>query len=227
MKYYKLKTVAFYVFVATVMSFDLKGGENENEGICSCCNCCKEEEKKEEEKKGGEKEKKVGKKKKKKKKKKEEEIFILRLKLCFSRAIGKINKNVGDNKEEEDKINEEQEKQKVEKDKTKKRLFIVDLKNVLREIIFEKLDDKLSYFLLYKENLNDTLPLDNLSLISYCSKNENNKDFKICAFKIKSDSTINDVFEYFKDASTWVNDKKNCLILFIKDQNGSIVSLES
>ena len=58
-------------------------------------------------------------------------------------------------------------------------------------------------------------------------ENENNKDFKICAFKIKSDSTINDVFEYFKDASTWVNDKKNCLILFIKDQNGSIVSLES
>ena len=51
MKYYKLKTVAFYIFVATVMSFDLKGGENENEGICSCCNCCKEEEKKEEEKK--------------------------------------------------------------------------------------------------------------------------------------------------------------------------------
>ena len=49
MKYYKLKTVAFYIFVATVISFDLKGSENENEGICSYCNCCKEE--KEEDKK--------------------------------------------------------------------------------------------------------------------------------------------------------------------------------
>ena len=43
---YKLKTVAFYIFVATVISFDLKGSENENEGICPCCNCWKKEEKK-------------------------------------------------------------------------------------------------------------------------------------------------------------------------------------
>ena len=46
MKYYKLKTVAFYIFVATIMSFDLKGSENENEGICSYCNCCKEDSQK-------------------------------------------------------------------------------------------------------------------------------------------------------------------------------------
>ena len=38
----KLKTVAFYIFVATIMSFELKGNENENEGNCPCCNqCCK------------------------------------------------------------------------------------------------------------------------------------------------------------------------------------------
>ena len=48
MKYYKLKTVAFYIFVATVISFDLKGSENENEGICPCCCCSDEGENKEE-----------------------------------------------------------------------------------------------------------------------------------------------------------------------------------
>ena len=47
MKYYKLKTVAFYIFVATVMSFDLKGNEDENEVICLCC--CSDEGKKNEE----------------------------------------------------------------------------------------------------------------------------------------------------------------------------------
>ena len=46
MKYYKLKTVVFYIFATTIMSFDLKGsekdGKNENEGSCPCCNqCCK------------------------------------------------------------------------------------------------------------------------------------------------------------------------------------------
>ena len=58
MKYYKLKTVAFYIFVATIMSFDLKGSENGNEVICPCC-CSDEGEKK------GEKEKKKIKKRKK------------------------------------------------------------------------------------------------------------------------------------------------------------------
>ena len=48
MKYYKLKTVAFYIFATTIMSFDLKGSENENEGNCPCCNCCDKEEKLEE-----------------------------------------------------------------------------------------------------------------------------------------------------------------------------------
>ena len=48
MKYYKLKTVAFYIFATTIISFDLKGSENENEGICSCCNCWNNKEKKEE-----------------------------------------------------------------------------------------------------------------------------------------------------------------------------------
>ena len=54
MENYKIKTVAFYIFVATVISFDLKGSENANEGSCPCCNCCdkeKEEEDKKEEKK--------------------------------------------------------------------------------------------------------------------------------------------------------------------------------
>ena len=46
MEKYKLKTVAFYIFVATVISFDLKGSENENEGICPCCNCWKKKRKK-------------------------------------------------------------------------------------------------------------------------------------------------------------------------------------
>ena len=99
------------------------------------------------------------------------------------------------------------------------------MKNVLREIIFEKLDDKLSYFLLYKENLNDTLPLDNLSLISYCSKDENNKESKILELKMDPYFNINQVFEHFKNASTWCN--KDCLILFIKDQDSNIVSLVS
>ena len=48
MKYYKLKTVAFYIFATTIISFDLKGSENENEGICSCYNCWNNKEKKEE-----------------------------------------------------------------------------------------------------------------------------------------------------------------------------------
>ena len=39
-------------------------------------------------------------------------------------------------------------------------------------------------------------------------------------------STINQVFDHFKNASTWSNDKK-CLILFIKDQDSNIVSLVS
>ena len=50
MKYYKLKTVAFYIFIATIMSFDLKGSENEDEGSCTCCNCWNNKENKEEKK---------------------------------------------------------------------------------------------------------------------------------------------------------------------------------
>ena len=38
-------------------------------------------------------------------------------------------------------------------------------------------------------------------------------------------STINQVFVHFKNASTWVNEEKTCLILFIKDQDRNIVSL--
>ena len=49
MENYKLKTVAFYIFATTIMSFDLKGSEegseNKNEGNCSCC-CCFDEGKK-------------------------------------------------------------------------------------------------------------------------------------------------------------------------------------
>ena len=57
MKYYKLKTVAFYIFVVTIISFDLKGSEesseNENEGNYSPC-CCPDEGKKKGEKNEGE-----------------------------------------------------------------------------------------------------------------------------------------------------------------------------
>jgi len=95
----------------------------------------------------------------------------------------------------------------------------------LNEIPFENLDDNLSKFLSYKDNLNNTLPLDNLSLISYCLKEDKKDDFKIYEIKMDDYFTIKDVFDYFKNASTWVNDEKNCLILFIKDQDGSIVSL--
>ena len=38
-------------------------------------------------------------------------------------------------------------------------------------------------------------------------------------------STINQVFDSFENASTWVNEEKTCLILFIKDQDSNIVSL--
>ena len=56
MKYYKLKTVVFYIFATTITSFDLKGSENEKEGICSCCCCFDEGKKKGEEKEGENKE---------------------------------------------------------------------------------------------------------------------------------------------------------------------------
>ena len=45
MEYYKLKTVAFYIFVGTIMFVNLKGSENENEWSCPCCNCLKKEKK--------------------------------------------------------------------------------------------------------------------------------------------------------------------------------------
>ena len=45
MEYYKLKTIAFYIFVGTIMFVNLKGSENENEWSCSCCNCLKKEKK--------------------------------------------------------------------------------------------------------------------------------------------------------------------------------------
>ena len=78
MKYYKIKTVAFYAFVTTIMSFDLKGSENEKEGSCSCCNCWDNKEKPEvgekpgEEKKEDEKNDEEKKKEDKKEEKKEE-----------------------------------------------------------------------------------------------------------------------------------------------------------
>ena len=48
MEYYKLKIVAFYIFVGTIMFVNLKGSENENEWSCSCCNCCEKKENKNE-----------------------------------------------------------------------------------------------------------------------------------------------------------------------------------
>lgn len=260
MKYYKKKTVVFYIFVATIMSFDLKGNENENEGNCPCCDCCKEEEKKEEKnnenkedtkdkKKEGEKkdeEKKEGEggeggddggyeggdegeeeeegeeggdeggdegeEEEEKKDDDEEEIFIQALEQCFK-----------------DVINEEKFKKYVGKNKgMKERLFIVDLNEGWNEIVFEKLKDNLSELFSYKEKWSEKkLLLNNLSLISYCPKDENNEEFEICEFKMNPDSTIKDVFDYFENASTWVNEEKKCLILFIKDQDGNIVSLTS
>ena len=272
MKYYKLKTVAFYIFVATVISFDLKGSENENEGICPCC--CSDEgekkgekeegeeknnenkedtkdkkkkgEKKDEEKKEGEKkeedkkegeegeggeggndgegggdeekkdeEKKDEEKKDEEKKDEEEEEndddenFILGLKQCFDSVINKekFKTYVG------------------KKEGMKERLFIVDLNEGWNEIVFEKLKDNLSELFSYKEKWSEKkLLLNNLSLISYCLKNENDEESKILEFEMDPNSTINQVFDHFKNASTWSNDKK-CLILFIKDQDSNIVSL--
>ena len=238
MKYYKLKTVAFYIFIATIMSFDLKGSENGNEVICPCC-CSDEWEKKGEKEEGEEDTKDEKKKENKDEEKKEgeegeggndgeggredegedegedededdEKNFISELEQCFYKVIkGKKHKNYfGNNKKE------------------KKRLFIVDLNNVLNEIIFEKLEDNLSKIFSYKESVTEKkLHLDNLSLISYCPKNENYEESKILEFEMKTDSTIKGVFDYFENASTWVN--KECLILFIKDQDSNIVSLVS
>ena len=71
--------------------------------------------------------------------------------------------------------------------------------------------------------MNVNLSLDNLSLISYCPKNENNEESKILEFEMNPYSTINQVFDSFENASTWVNE--DCLILFIKDQYSNIASL--
>ena len=206
MKYYKLKTVAFYIFVATIMFFDLKGSENENEGICPCC-CCPDEGENKEEKVEEIKEKdNVN---DKEEEDDDEKNFILRLEQCFNNVI-----------------NEENFKKYVGKKKgKKKRLFIVDLKDVWNEIVFEELENELGNLFSYKKNLIDNLPLKNLSMISYCPKNNKEDVFEICEFKMNYNSTIKDVFDHFKNASTWV--KEDCLILFIKDQDRNIVSLIS
>ena len=77
----------------------------------------------------------------------------------------------------------------------------------------------------------DTSKVINISnLFSFCSSLvyfPNIDEWKTCEVKITQELTIQNIFDNFQNASTWVNDKKNCLILFIKDQNGSIVSLES
>lgn len=94
----------------------------------------------------------------------------------------------------------------------------------MNEIIFEKLDDELSNLFSYKESVTEeNLSLDNLSLISYCPKDENNKKFEIRKFEMNPYFTIHQVFYHFKNVSTWVNE--DCLILFIKDQDRNIVSL--
>ena len=138
----------------------------------------------------------------------------MKLRIYFASASGRINKNVVDNKKEE------------EKDKTKKRLVIAGSNNVLNEIIFENLDDNLSKFLSYRKDVNNnTLLSDNLSLISYCLKEDNMDECKTCEVKITQELTIQNIFDNFQKASTWVNEE--CLILFIKDQDGSIVGLSS
>ena len=123
-------------------------------------------------------------------------------------------------------INKEKFKTYVgKKEGMKERLFIVDLNEGWNEIVFEKLKDNLSELFFYKEKWSEKkLLLNNLSLISYCPKNENDKESKILEFEMDPNSTINQVFDHFKNASTWSNDKK-CLILFIKDQDNNIVSL--
>ena len=304
MKYYKLKTVAFYIFVATVISFDLKGSENENEGICPCC-CSDEGEKKGEKEEGEEKNnenKEDTKDKKKKEDKKEGEEGEGGEGGEENKEDTKDKKKEGEKKDEEkkegeggeggeggddggyeggdegkeeeegeeggdeggdeEKKDEEEEENEGEdyeeeeddddenfilglkqcfdsvinkekfktyvgkKEGMKERLFIVDLKEGWNEIVFEKLKDNLSELFSYKEKWSEKkLLLNNLSLISYCPKNENDKESKILEFEMDPNSTINQVFDYFKNASTWVNE--GCLILFIKDQDGSIVSLTS
>ena len=251
MKYYKLKTVAFYIFVATIMSFDLKGSENGNEVICPCC--CSDEGKKKGEKEEGEEDTKDEKKKENKDEEKkegeegeggeggeggndgeggredegeddgeddgedegedededDEKNFISELEQCFEKAITKMKT-----------------KKYVWNDKGKKRkLFIVNSLGEYKEILFLSEEKKMDNLFSYKDNLNNTFPLDNLSLISYCSKDENNKESKILELKMDPYFNINQVFEHFKNASTWCN--KDCLILFIKDQDSNIVSLVS
>ena len=110
-----------------------------------------------------------------------------------------------------------------------RRLFIANPSGEYNKINFLDEGKQMKDLFSYKKDIKtyDNLPLNNLSLISYCPKNENNKESEICEFKMNPDSTIENVFDYFKNASTWVNEKKTCLILFIKDQDRNIVSLTS
>ena len=224
MKYYKLKTVVFYIFATTITSFDLKGGENENEGICSCCNCCKEEEKKEEEKNNENKE---DTKDKKKEENKEENNKKKKIKKKGKRKKGKkkfkkLIKTIIDNYNNI--IEDNAFQKKLENKPINKRLFIANSSEIYNEIPFLDEKNKMEVFFSYKESVTEkNLPLGNLSLISYCPKNENDEESKILEFEMDPNSTINQVFEHFKNASTWVNEK--CLILFIKDQDSNIVSL--
>ena len=78
----------------------------------------------------------------------------------------------------------------------------------------KKIDDLFSY---KKKVLGDKLSLNDLSLISYYPKENDKNDFVIREMKMTDNLTIEDVFNRFKGASTW-SDEKNSLILFIKSK---------
>lgn len=134
----------------------------------------------------------------------------MELEQYFNNTIRKIKnkKDVGNNKKE------------------KQRLFIANSLGIYNEKRFVDETQKMKDLFSYKKIFNHTLTLDNLSLISYCPKNENNEEFEIREFKMNHDSTIKGVFDHFESASTWGSDKKY-FILFIKDSDSNIVSLTS
>ena len=197
---YKLKTVAFYIFVATVISFDLKGSENENEWNCHCC-CCPDE--------GENKEKKIEEESEENKEENKEE--------------GENKKYIENFKQRYEAIIENEEIFKSKKVKTngskKRRLFIADEEDFCTEIRFssdekKKIDDLFSY---KKKAWGDKLSLNDLSLISYYPKENDKNDFVIREIKMTDNLTIENVFDRFKGVSTW-SDEKDSLILFIKSK---------
>ena len=219
---YKLKTVAFYIFVATVISFDLKGSENENEWNCHCCCCPDEGENKEKEIEEESEENKGNKENKEENKENKEEK-------------GEENKEEGENKKYIENFKQRYEaiiederffnSKKIFKSKKckinetkKRRLFIADEKDFCTEIKFSSDEKRINDLFSYKKTLfGNKLSLTELFLISYCPKENDKNDFVIHEMEMTDNLIIKDVFDQFKGASTWSNEK-NSLILFIKSK---------